>query len=298
MSINNIMQTQFHHIAIIGKHQSKIIGGLLTSIAQFLQQAKIQFSIEAQTAINTKLNKKFPCLSLEEIGSHCDLAIVIGGDGTMINAARELAPTKIPMVGINKGRLGFITDIAADQFQDALSTILQGDFVEEYRSMIFAQVWRDGEEIYQALALNEVAVNRGSSAGMMEVDVEMDGDFVANFRADGVIVATPTGSTAYALAAGGPILWPGIHGWVLAPIAPHTLTNRPIVLPDTGIVTLEIAPGKKKASATFDTQIFNNLHQKDKITLQRAKEQVRILHPTQWSFYQNLRSKLRWYSEH
>lgn len=292
------MQTKFHHIALIGKYQSKIIGELLMSMAQFLQQAQIPFAIETETAQNTKLDKKFPSLTLEQIGSQCDLAIVVGGDGTMINAARELASAKIPMVGVNKGRLGFITDIPVDQFESALTEIMQGNFVEEYRSMIQAQVWRGEELIYQALALNEVAINRGASAGMIEINVSVDGDFVAGIRADGVIVATPTGSTAYALAAGGPILWPGVQGWVLAPIAPHTLTHRPIVLPDSGVVTLEMAPGKNKASATFDTQIFNQLRPKDKITLQRAGEQVRMLHPPQWSFYQNLRSKLRWYSEY
>lgn len=292
-----MVATPFHHIALIGKYQSQQIGDLLELVAGLMQQHGIEFVIESQTAFNTGLEKKYPYLTLEEIRISCDLAIVIGGDGTMINAARELSGAHIPMVGINKGRLGFITDIPAEHCLAALEPILAGQFREESRSMICAKICRDGKPIYEAQALNEVAVNRGGMAGMIEVNVHVDDVFVANFRSDGVIIATPTGSTAYALAAGGPILAPSIQGWVLVPIAAHTLSNRPIVLPDTGMVTLEISAAKK-ASATFDTQSFSDLYPLDRITLQRAKDEIRFLHPPQWSFYETLRGKLRWYSGH
>ena len=152
----------------------------------------------------------------------------------MLGIARELARWHVPLVGINQGRLGFITDIAIGQYKEALAPMIAGDYEEEHRSMLEGDVWRDGERIFEGLSLNDVVVSRGATASMVELRVDVDDDFVANLRADGLIIASPTGSTAYALSAGGPILHPGIAGWVVVPIASHTLSNRPIVLPDHG----------------------------------------------------------------
>ncbi|CAK7031275.1 NAD kinase [Saezia sanguinis] len=289
------METHFQHIALVGKYQSQSSRELLASIAQLVTGLGAHVVIEAQSAIDAGLEKKFPSLSMEQIGPQCDLVIVVGGDGTMLGVARSLAAYNMPLVGINKGRLGFITDISPSAYEEALRQILSGNYTEDKRSMISAQVWRQGEPIFSALALNEVVINRGSTSGMVDVSVEVNDHFVTNLWADGVIVSTPTGSTAYALSVGGPILYPGIQGWILAPIAPHTLSNRPIVLPDDGIVTLELVAGRE-SSATFDTQSLANLQLGDQVILTAADQRVRFLHPLDWSYYETLRNKLRWYA--
>jgi NAD+ kinase len=212
----------------------------------------------------------------------------------MLGIARELARHKLPLVGINQGRLGFVTDIAMGQYREALAPIVAGDFEEESRAMLEGDVWRDGQRIFDGLSLNDVVVSRGATASMVEFRVDVGDDFVANMRADGLIVASPTGSTAYALSAGGPILHPGIAGWVVVPIASHTLSNRPIVLPDTGEVRIAIVSGKD-ISANFDMHTLASLIVGDQVRVRRSASKVRFLHPRGWSYYATLRRKLRWY---
>ena len=228
------------------------------------------------------------------MGAQCDLAVVVGGDGTMLGIGRELARYNLPLVGINQGRLGFITDIRMDQFREVLAPMIRGEFVEDHRSMIEGGVWRHGECIFEGLSMNDVVVSRGATAGMVELKVDIGDDFVANLRADGLIVASPTGSTAYALSAGGPILHPAIAGWVVVPIASHTLSNRPIVLPDHGEIRIEIVAGRD-ASANFDMQSLASLLHGDQVRVRRSVHRVRFLHPLGWSYYATLRRKLRWY---
>ncbi|MBP8287483.1 MAG: NAD(+)/NADH kinase, partial [Rhodoferax sp.] len=174
-----------------------------------------------------------------------------------------------------------------------LGKMLQGEYVEDLRSLMNARVMRDGHCVYKAMAMNDVVVNRGAASGMVELRVEVDGHFVANQRADGLIIATSTGSTAYALSAGGPLLHPSIAGWVMAPIAPHTLSNRPIVLANTSCIAIEIVAGRD-ASASFDTQSLASLMHGDRIEVSQSKHQVRFLHPLGWSYYDTLREKLHW----
>jgi NAD+ kinase len=203
------------------------------------------------------------------MGQRCDLAVVVGGDGTMLGIARELARWNLPLVGINQGRLGFITDIPLDQYKDALEPMITGDYEVETRSMLQGDVWRDGQRIFEGLSLNDVVVSRGASTSMVELRVDVDGDFVANMRADGLIVATPTGSTAYALSAGGPILHPSIGGWVMVPIASHTLSNRPIVLPDSGEVRIGIVAGQGRVGQLRHAHLASLLHG-DQVRVRRS----------------------------
>jgi NAD+ kinase len=212
----------------------------------------------------------------------------------MLGIARELARHQIPLVGINQGRLGFITDIPVGQVLEALGPIIAGDFEEEHRAMLDGCVWRDGEKIFESVSMNDVVVSRGATASMVELRVTIGDEFMANIRADGLIVASPTGSTAYALSAGGPILHPAIAGWVLVPIASHTLSNRPIVLPDAGEIRIEIVAGRD-ASANFDMQSLTSLLHGDQVRVRRSAHKVRFLHPRGWSYYATLRRKLRWY---
>jgi NAD+ kinase len=218
---------------------------------------------------------------------------VVGGDGTMLGIGRQLAHFGVPLIGINQGRLGFITDVPLHGFAATLAPMLQGEFEEDHRSLIRARVLRGGECVLDALAMNDVVVNRGATGGMVELKIEVDGHFVANQRADGLIIATPTGSTAYALSAGGPLLHPTIPGWVLVPIAPHTLSNRPIVLANATEIAIEVVAGRD-ASASFDTQSMASLLHGDRIVVTRSRHHVRFLHPRGWSYFDTLREKLHW----
>ncbi len=287
------MPSGFRHAAIVGKYQAQGIRPALEDIAHFLMAQGLEVSFEADTALNTGVTD-FEALTPQQMGQRCDLAVVVGGDGTMLGIARELAPYNLPLVGINQGRLGFITDIAMGQYKEALAPIVAGDFEEEARAMLESEVWRDGQCIFEGLSLNDVVVSRGATASMVELRVDIGDDFVANMRADGLIVATPTGSTAYALSAGGPILHPSIGGLVVLPIASHTLSNRPIVLPDTGEVRIGLVSGKD-VSANFDMHTLASLLIGDQVRVRRSAFKVRFLHPRGWSYYATLRRKLRWY---
>ena len=287
------MGARFKHAVIVGKYQALGLRPMLEEIAHFLVGQGLEVSFERETAHAMGVTD-FDALSPAQMGQRCDLAVVVGGDGTMLGIARELARWKIPLVGINQGRLGFITDIAIGQYPEALAPMLQGDYEEESRSMLEGEVWRDGRRIFEGLSLNDVVVSRGATASMVELRVDVGDDFVANLRADGLIVATPTGSTAYALSAGGPILHPAIGGWVVVPIASHTLSNRPIVLPDSGEVRISIVAGKD-VSANFDMHNLASLIIGDQVHVRRSAFKVRFLHPRGWSYYATLRRKLRWY---
>ncbi|RYF07139.1 MAG: NAD kinase [Comamonadaceae bacterium] len=235
----------------------------------------------------------YDVLDVEGIGTHCGLGLVVGGDGTMLGIGRQLASYRTPLIGINQGRLGFITDIPLEGYEAVLTPMLDGDYEEDVRPLMRARVMRAGECVFEALALNDVVVNRGSTSGMVELRVEVGGQFVSNQRADGLIIASPTGSTAYSLSAGGPMLHPSIPGWVLVPIAPHTLSNRPIVLSDATEVAVEVVGGRD-ISANFDMQSLASLQHGDRILVQRSEHCVRFLHPRGWNYFATLRKKLRW----
>jgi NAD+ kinase len=293
------MKSNFRHVALIGKYQG-VAGNTpgptarqaLQDIALFLNNQGCDVVLEQETA-NTIGMADFPALAVPAIGAQCDLAVVVGGDGTMLGIGRQLARYGVPLIGINRGRLGFITDIPFEGFEQTLAAMLAGDFEEDHRSLMHAKVMRDGRCVFDALAMNDVVVNRGATSGMVELRVEVDGHFVANQRADGLIIATPTGSSAYALSAGGPLLHPSIPGWVLVPIAPHTLSNRPIVLANASEIAIEVVAGGD-ASANFDMQSLASLLHGDRIVVTRSQHHVRFLHPRGWTYFDTLRKKLHW----
>ncbi len=293
------MNSKFRYVALIGKYQAVSTGAAgassrktLEDIAHFLNASGCEVVFEQDTARNMGISG-YPTMSVAMIGAQCDLGLVVGGDGTMLAIGRQLACFGVPLIGVNQGRLGFITDIRFDVFEETLGPMLQGDFDEEHRSLIQGKVMRDGHCVFDALAMNDVVINRGATSGMVELRVEVDGHFVANQRADGLIIATPTGSTAYSLSAGGPLLHPTISGWVLAPIAPHTLSNRPIVISDDAEVAIKIVSGRD-ASASFDMQSIASLMHGDRIVVRRSDHHVRFLHPKGWSYFDTLRQKLHW----
>jgi len=293
------MKSIFRQVALIGKYHATLSAAqaastraTLEDIASFLGAQGCDVVMERDTASNAGLTG-YPVLDVATIGTQCDLGLVVGGDGTMLGIGRRLARFGVPLVGINQGRLGFVTDIPLDEFRTVLPPMLAGEYEEDQRTLLHACVWRDGHCVFDALAMNDVVVNRGATSGMVELRVEVDGRFVANQRADGLIVATPTGSTAYALSAGGPMLHPANPGWLMVPIAPHTLSNRPLVLSDEVEIAIELVSGRD-ASANFDMQSLASIVHGDRIIMKRSEHRVRFLHPRGWSYFDTLRKKLHW----
>jgi len=286
------MQSPFTNIAIIGKYQSQGIGEPLTEIAAFLKGAGLGVVIEKDTALNTGITG-YTVAPVEELGKQVDCAIVVGGDGTMLSIARILAPHHVPLIGINQGRLGFMTDIALDDKIEALRAILGGEYEAEDRNILQGTVERAGKVQLDTLALNDVVVSRGSIGGMIELTVKIDGRFVYNQRSDGLIVATPTGSTAYSLSANGPIMHPNLASIALVPIAPHALTNRPIALSDDCTVEMTLTRGRD-AGAHFDGQAHFTLIEGDCVTVRRSEHRISFLHPKGYDYFRMLREKLHW----
>ncbi len=286
----------FKTIAIVGRYQDSGLDAPVRRLAEVLEAAGCKVLLEADTARNIGI-VEYTTASYQEIGAQADLAVIMGGDGTMLGAARQLARDHVPLIGINHGRLGFITDIPLHSANDALASVIQGSYEAEDRAMLEGRVVRDGKTLFSGLALNDVVLNRAGRGGMIEVRVEFDGAFMYSQRADGLIIATPTGSTAYSLSANGPVVHPQISAILLVPVAPQTLSNRPIVLPDNGTLALTVtALGRVESGASvhFDMQTWSDCQPGDRIDVRRAADTVRFVHPTGYSFFSTLRRKLYW----
>jgi NAD+ kinase len=265
----------------------------LSQLAAFVAGRGHAVVIDAETTRSAPI-PGYPTAPRETVGDGADVAIVIGGDGTMLAVARQLAPFDVPLIGVNQGRLGFLTDIPLARMEDVLGPILDGHFVEERRTLLEASIHRAGNDGEATVfALNEVVVNRGTSGGMIDTAVDIDGRFVYAMRSDGLIVATPTGSTAYALSAQGPIVDPQVAALLLVPVAPHALTNRPIAVGDTAVITVTLLRGND-AWAHCDGHAHFQLQEGDRVTIRRARHSVRLLHPEGYDHFAMLREKLHW----
>ena len=286
------MASSFKTVAVVGKYQSQGIAEPLIDIAGLLAQNGYIPLIEKDTAENIGLSG-YDVAPIEEIGTRADVAVVVGGDGTMLSVARLLAPHKVPLIGINQGRLGFMTDVAMRNKREALIAILGGEHDAEDRHILQGTVGRAGRLLIDTLALNDVVVSRGVIGGMIELTVAIDGRFVYNQRSDGLIIATPTGSTAYALSANGPILHPNLSAIVLVPVSPHALSNRPIALSDDCTVEMTLTRGPD-AGAHFDGQAHVTLTEGDTITVRLSEHRIRFLHPRGYDYFRMLREKLHW----
>ena len=279
-------------IALVVRQNTPGIEEPARQLTTFLSGEGYRVVFETDTAATLGI-EGIEAMTVAEIGEQAGYAVVMGGDGTMLGIARQLAKYDIPLIGINSGRLGFITDIPLERMVPALHEILQGQARAEERTLLEARVVRDGGEIFCSVAFNDVVVARGTGAGMVELKLIVDGEFMYNQRADGLIVSTPTGSTAYALSAGGPLLHPRVQGIVLVPIAPHALSNRPIVVPESSEIVVELVAGRD-ISVNFDMQTFTSLQLGDRIVISRSPHTVTFLHPRDWSYYHTLREKLHW----
>jgi NAD+ kinase len=282
----------FARIALIGRHGGPAVAAPLTSLAAFLLARGHAVSLDPETASLVRL-QNVTTLADDALPDAIDLAIVLGGDGTMLSVARRLAPYEVPLIGVNLGRLGFLTDIPLARLEPTLGAMLEGRYTEERRTLIAATVERADGSSEQAPALNEVVVNRGGLGSMIECAVEIDRRFVYAMRADGVIVATPTGSTAYALSTGGPIIAPEVRAFALVPVAPHALTHRPIAVPDSATITITVSRGRD-AAVHCDGQAHFELAEGDHVTMRRAPHAARFLHPEDHDYFAMLRQKLHW----
>ncbi len=283
---------RFSRIAVVGRHASASIAKPLARLAAFLAARGHRVMLEAQTA-QTSPVPGYPTVSTSEFAASVDLAIAVGGDGTILSIARQIAPFDIPLIGINQGRLGFLTDIPIALMETALEEILAGRYLEQRRTLLTAAVLRTDGSREETLALNDVVVNRGALGSMIECAVEIDGRYAYGLRADGIIVATPTGSTAYALSAGGPILAPELASLLLVPVAPHALTHRPIAISDDASIAITVIRGRDAAMHS-DGQAHFALAEGDRVTVARAPFRARFLHPEDHDYFATLRQKLHW----
>jgi NAD+ kinase len=283
---------RFPRGASAGRPDTPDLAAPLEQLARFLTTRGHAVVIESDTAQQTSLGGH-AVAEAEALGARADLAIGLGGDGTMLSIARRLAPYDVPLIGVNQGRLGFLTDIPISAMERALEPMLAGRFLEERRTMLMTTVERGGVSEEAEPALNDVVVNRGGGGSMIECAVEIDGRFAYTMRADGIIVSTPTGSTAYALSAGGPILDPRLAAIALVPVAPHALTHRPIALTDLATITITVVRGTD-ATVHCDGHAHFPLPEGDRISIQRAPHPARFLHPEGHDHFAMLREKLHW----
>ena len=289
------MKTAFKTVALVGKYKSPEVAAPLLKLARFLERRKVEVLMD-RVAGSRAGRGRYPALPLEELARKADLAIVIGGDGTMLNIARTLAPQDVALVGVSQGRLGFLTDISVENMVVTIGAILDGKFVAEKRMLLEGRVRSKAREAFRALAFNDVVVSKGARGNLIELEVRIDGEFMYNQRSDGLIVATPTGSTAYAMSAGGPIVHPALSVMALVPVSPHTLSNRPIIVSSDSVVDV-IVRGAADPRVHFDSHTHFNLREGDCVTVRRFSHAIRLLHPAKHSYYTMLREKLNWYRE-
>ncbi len=283
---------QFKTVCIVGKPDGTGVARPLNQLHRFLKARGLVVRMDSATALlaDTQPDTSAPIGALFE---NADLVIALGGDGTLLGIARMVADKNVPLVGINLGTLGFLTDIPAESMEPMLAAILDGKYTEESRLLLDADITRDGKSIFSTVALNDVVVSRGAMGSMIEFAVEVNGEFVYSLRADGLIVTTPTGSTAYALSTGGPILHPSLPAIGLVPISPHTLSNRPVAIPSESEVRIRIMRAHN-SRVNFDVQSFFDPETDDVVTVRGHHHPLILLHPIDHSYYAMLRTKLHW----
>ncbi|RDL46080.1 NAD(+) kinase [Marinomonas piezotolerans] len=286
----------FRRIGIIARLDKPQILDTVKRLMDYLQSEGVSPVLESDLATMMP-GVTTPSAPLKELGDHCDLVMVVGGDGSFLGAARAIIAYDIPVIGVNRGTLGFLTDISPNNFEAELGPILKGDYLEEKRFMIEAKIKRQNRPSGEGLALNDLVLHPGKSARMIRFDLFIDDQFVMNQKSDGLIVATPTGSTAYALSAGGPIMLPKLNALVLVPMHPHTLSNRPIVIDADAKIRIVVCESNLTyPSVSCDGQLNITAAPGDEIHISRHKGGIRLIHPKDHDFYDVCRSKLGWQS--
>ncbi len=292
MSTKPDVHPQFKTLAVFGKHPTANAPAKWMEVADFLQTQGCEVLV-AESSVNSACGHPFIPAPIEEITARASAAVVVGGDGTLLGVGRALADSHIPLIGVNQGRLGFMTDITLDELHSSLGEMIRGQFSVEERAYFQTDVVRDNVVIHSAKAINDVVITRGMVGGMVDIRVSVNHQFMYDLRADALILSTPTGSTAYALSAHGPILHPQLAGIVIVPVAPHALTNRPIALPQSSIVDIEVR-GDKETAVHFDMQANSLAEVGDIIRVRTAPSPVKLIHPLHYDYFSMLRQKLHW----
>lgn len=291
------MSSHFSHIGIVTRPHTTNIGHTLGLLADFLLQQSIRVYLDRDSVnegiVSDTLLVECTVVPKEEMGAHCDLVIVLGGDGTLLSVARCVAPYRVPLIGVNQGHLGFLTQVTGSDMLHTVSGMLTGKYLPEERILLECTLHREGIDQEHALALNDAVLSRGGIGQMIEFEVFINQEFVYSQRSDGLIVSTPTGSTAYALAAGGPILQPTLRAFTLVPICPQSMTNRPIAISDSCEIEIRVTKAVD-ARVHFDGQSYIDIRSMDTIVIRRYRHSLRVLHPTDYQYYKTLRQKLHW----
>lgn len=287
---------EFNNVGIIGKQRDPRVGPTLARLAAQLRELGSSVWVDARSADHVD-DSTCRFATVDEIGDSCDLVVVVGGDGTLLAAARVLAKTGVPILGINQGRLGFMVDVNPQEMSATLAAIYSGRYIREERLLLSASILREDGSTTDGpfLAVNDVVIRNQAAVRMLEFETWLGSEFISKHRADGLIVSTPTGSTAYALSGGGPVLHPSLQALTLVPICPHTLSDRPIVVGSDRTVRLVLAGGEgTRAMFTCDGQSNESLNPGDAVEISRAEATLRLIHPSNYNYFNILRSKLHW----
>ena len=288
------MTNSFNTIGLIGKFADTSVASTILALSRILLDRGCTVFLDRETARNMK-DHELEVITRHEIGKRCDLAVTVGGDGTLLDAARGLVNFEVPILGINLGRLGFLVDISPNEMSKHINEILDGNYEEEHRILLNTIVESSNSPPSESDAFNDVVVHKWEVARMIETETYINGKFLNSMRSDGLIVSTPTGSTAYALSGGGPILEPDMDAMVLVPICPHTMSYRPIVIGGDSTIEIIVKENQNShAQVTCDGQINLGVVSGDKITIKKNKNVVKLIHPRQHNHYEILRAKLHW----
>jgi NAD+ kinase len=283
----------FKNIAIISKNDDNSVKDSLDTVINYLDSKKINYFLDNNSSI--LLNNKYSSIDVEEMKSKCDIAFIIGGDGTLLRSAQYLSKANIPICGINRGRLGFLVDISPDHIEENLESILSDNYSVDERISLVGTVIRNGKEISKNISFNDVVIHSKDAVRMIEMDTVLDGKKLYTVNADGLVVSTPTGSTAYSLSCGGPILQPSMEALVMVPICPHLLSNRPIVIGMNSIIEIKLSDkSQTNASVTFDGQINVPIEANDTIKITKGQVTLKLIQPPGINFLSILREKLGW----
>ncbi len=288
------MASRFAKIGLFVKHNNNSVLDTFEKLIHFLNNRGHTIILEAKSA-GLLSHPKFQIVEQVDLGKHCDLVIVVGGDGSLLNAARSVVASQTPILGINRGKLGFLADVLPQELEQELGPILEGQYTEEKRFLLNATVERQNQVLQKATALNDIVLYSGNIARMLDFEVSINTHFVLRQQADGIIIATPTGSTAYALSAGGPILYPTLNAITLVPLCPHTLSSRPIVVDSLSQIKLTVTPTNAiRPKLSLDGQVHIDLEPGDQISIHKHEFELTLIHPTHHEYFTVLREKLGW----
>ena len=284
-------------IGIILKRNKPEAVTIASDLVQWLQARELEVYVEEDTGRLLAIPISRPHLNIirrEDFPNHVEIVIVLGGDGTLLSVARMVWKQGIPILGVNLGGLGFLTEIGHDELYPVLEKVLRGDFETNERDVVRASVLRKGKNLAEFIVLNDAVINKNALARIIDLEITINGDYLTTFRADGLIISTPTGSTAYNLSAGGPIVYPSLHNLIITPICSHTLTNRPIVIPDDVEVHTLLKSKDEEVTLTLDGQLGFPLEFEDVVVVRKAEGQILLIRSPYRHYFELLREKLKW----